>query len=363
MVGVIFDLSLVIDGDNPFISMVGETDIIRRLPILFNAYRNEHPREFTFIKNIYSETSIPLSSNVMNVIGGFFHENPNIITQSEGMKNWLMTIQPAQPTIPAIPPASLAAGPASQPQPGQPVGLATPSTPTVIEPAESFAIERSVEGDEDLDMRSMYDAISNRTLSYEEVIDLCFNIAKSKHVSSNVKNINLRRVEEERRRHLIESISKYLCIQGIGIVRPDDLSKMDGTALEELLTRCESRFETLKAMDVMKSGLNVGSTLVSSIFPEGIPLGRKYRLKFKNIKDTVTSTLFSPNTPTGAAFSMYLDKHHFRINNGTLIATKIVEIALNNLEVVKVDGPRVEEPEEPSPEDEFRDMPLQEMSD
>lgn len=357
MVGVIFDLSLVIDGDNPFTSMVADADVIRRLPLHFNSYRDSHPGEFTFIKNIYSETSVPLNSHVMNVIGGFFHENPNIITQSEGMKNWLMTIQPVQPVIP---PANPPAGPASQP--GS-LPAIQPTTPTVIEPAESFAIERSVEGDEDLDIRSMYDAISNRTLSYEEVIDLCFNIAKSKHVSSNVKNINLRRVEEERRRHLIESISKYLCIQGIGIVRPDDLSKMDGAALEELLTRCESRFETLKAMEVMKSGLNVGSTLVSSIFPEGIPLGRKYRLKFKNIKDTVTSTLFSPNTSTGAAFSMYLDKHHFRINNGTLIATKIVEIALNNLEVVKVDGPRVEEPEEPSPEDEFRDMPLQEMSD
>lgn len=202
--------------------------------------------------------------------------------------------------------------------------------------------------------RTSYDSASNKAISWNDVADICFNIAKAKHVNISAKNIDLERIEKDRKAQLIDQIHKYLNISALSILNRSDLSQMSIQSLEELKARCETKFETLKTSEALISAINVGSMITSSIFPQGIPLPKGRRIRLKSIKDSLVQTLFSSNTVTGSAFLLTLDKHNIRISNGVLIATKIGEILLDNIEVVDTSendsDPIIEEVESENPE-------------
>ena len=350
----LYDLSALIVEDNPF-----KGQRANEYKALFRQYRTNNSNEFTFvdindsvhshhvIHNSYSQSLSDASSfddldrEIQIVVKSFFTKNSELNFDEKTLA-W-STVLP-YPTIEepiieenqSLANANIAnANDVSgggigvndlQHEPTQQIDLLDLSFPASSLDFSNVNLERT-----------SYDSASNKAISWNDVADICFNIAKAKHVNLTAKNVDLERIEKDRKTQLIEQIHKYLNISALSILNRSDLSQMSIQSLEELKSRCESKYETLKTSEALISAINVGSMITSSVFPNGIPLPKGRRLRMKSIKDSLVQTLFSSNTVTGSAFLLTLDKHNIRISNGLLIATKIGEILLDNIEVVGPD--------------------------
>ena len=346
----LFDLSALLVKDNPF-----KGQRAAEFKAQFKQYRTRNPSEFLFLdlehsmhshhvlsspiaSKINDETSFEdFDPDVVNIVKTFFTKNKDLNFDEETI-NWASRLALTEDHLekPAESPVQISRisepisqVPAYQPEQTDILNIAFPTT-----------------SDEELNLaRTTYDFVSNNAISWGEVAEICFNIAKAKHVNNNLKNADMERIEKDRKAQLIETIHKYLAISALSTLSRDDLSKMSLQSLEELKARCVSKFETCKTSEAAVSILNIASMIVNSIAPNGIKL-RKRRIKMNSIKDTLIQTLFSSNTVTGAAFLMSLDERNVRVSNGWLIASKVIEIMLDKLEVVDAEdekGPVVEE--------------------
>lgn len=334
----LYDLCFYLSDDNPYRSeRKGE------LKSRFKIKRDEiQPLFIDILENvrshhIYSNNgSIQLNDSsrlsdlgeVENIVKGFFFENIDKFDQDDKLLEWSKPI--ISNPIPIV---------------TQPVIENTESNDESIEieditPIPSITAIKPVANVG----KTIYDHLSYHTLSWEEVCEICFNLAKKQHLNINAKSASIEKIESERKTQLIETIHKYLQIGALERLKQKDLASMDLESLEELRRRCEMTFETLKTKEVLSSTINIASTVMTNIFPDGIPLGKQRRMRTKNIKDLILNSLCNSTSVTGSAFNMYLEKHSVRISNGLLIAAKLGEIFLSNVEIVqKSDEPVIEE--------------------
>lgn len=194
-----------------------------------------------------------------------------------------------------------------------------------------------------------YDSSSSIALTYDEICKMCINQARRQLITSRSKNVEVEKLELDRKNELIDEILKLYEIAEIQIETKKDLTRLSIPELEELLKRCEIKFDSLKTKDMIKTWLSTGSIVYDNVFPGGLPIGKNRKLRVKSIGKDLDNVLLNSRTVSGQAFRRILDKHHVHISDETMVLSKLANILIKNAEIVKTD--EVDENEEESEED------------
>ena len=201
-----------------------------------------------------------------------------------------------------------------------------------------------------------YDASTDRTITYEELQKITCNLARSRLTVEHDRDETVIRMEEEKRKELIREISSYREVKLIGAIMNDhDLTDMNLQQLEQCRDACKKHFEHFKTLEVFKRGSTVVGTLYDTVFPNGIPISKKKKIRLDGVGTELSEQLFDTRTTTGKAFSDLLVKYNFSISNEALLGIVIVSSILKKVKIedrTDDEDEEVDEEEEEEAEDE-----------
>lgn len=232
--------------------------------------------------------------------------------------------------------------PPSQPSPSSAVVEEAPSPP-VFKPIEPIDDDTSFEGVIPIQPSKFdytktngltnYDITTDKPLSYDDVRHLTVNIARSKLKTTVEKSEQIIALEKEKRKELVNNIQKYRNINAIGVLVEDNIHDMNLSQLEHTLTYCEKLYQSQKLKEVIKRGANFGSLITSTIFPNGIKLGKSKRVNFKGTAKTIIENIFDTQSTIGVAFQNIIDKHHWNITDEAVLLLSIGEMFVSSVKI------------------------------
>ena len=182
-----------------------------------------------------------------------------------------------------------------------------------------------------------YDISNDKSISYEDLRKLTINIARSKLVPEIVKDETVAKLEQEKRKQLIQQITRYRNIRSIAALDDSDLSEKNIAELEACLEQCIKYHENFKTLELFKRGFNVGGVAYDMIFPDGIPISKTKRLKFNGVGKEILSTLFDPHTSVGVAFSNILQKHNIHVSDELLTLVAFAGICVSKVKIETIE--------------------------
>ena len=190
-----------------------------------------------------------------------------------------------------------------------------------------------------------YDISNDKSISYEDLRKLTINIARSRLVPEIVKDEMVMKLEQEKRKQLIQQITRYRNVRAIAALDDSDLSEKIIDELEQCLEQCIKYQENFKTLELFKRGFSVGGVAYDMLFPEGIPVSKTKRLKFNGVGKEILSTLFDPHTSVGLAFSNILQKHNIHVSDELLTLVAFAGICVSKVKVETIE-PEVDEVDE-----------------
>lgn len=190
-----------------------------------------------------------------------------------------------------------------------------------------------------------YDISNDKSISYEDLRKLTINIARSKLIPEMVRDETVVALEQEKKKNLIQQITRYRNVRVIAMMDDSDLNEMTLSQLETCLEQCIRYHENFKTLELFKRGFGCGGVLYDMIFPEGIPISKTKRLCFKGVGKEILSTLFDPHTPVGLAFSNILQKHNIHVSDELLTLVAFAGICISKVKIEDV-KPKEDDDEE-----------------
>lgn len=192
-----------------------------------------------------------------------------------------------------------------------------------------------------------YDITSEKPLTYEDIRKLTVNIARSKLKNIVEKSEQVLALEKAKRKELMNNIQKYKNIKVIGALVEDNIQEMNLDQLEHTLNHCEHLFQTQKLKEMIKRGSNFGSLLMSTVFPDGIKVGKNKRIKTKGAVKTIIDSVFDSQSTIGVAFQNIVEKHNWNITDEMVLILSMGEMLISNINVEKIEEPP--QPAQPTP--------------
>ena len=190
-----------------------------------------------------------------------------------------------------------------------------------------------------------YDISTDKSISYDDLRKLTINIARSKLIPEIVRDETVVALEQEKKKNLVQEITRYREVRAIGMMNDSDLNEMTLPQLEACLEQCKKLHENFKTLELFKRGFGCGGLLYDMIFPDGIPVSKTKRLCFKGVGKEILSTLFDPHTPVGLAFSNILQKHNIHVSDELVTLVAFASICVSKIKV-----------EDVKPKDEIKDI-------
>lgn len=179
-----------------------------------------------------------------------------------------------------------------------------------------------------------YDASTDRCITYDELQKLTCNLARSRLTVENNRDESVVKMEEEKRKELIREISSYREVRSIGAnMTETDISDMTIQQLEACRDTCKKYFEHFKTVEVFKRGSVVVGTLYDTIFPNGIPISKKKKIRLDGVGTELTEVLFDTRSTTGKAFSELLSKYNFAVSNELLLGIVIMSSIFKKVKI------------------------------
>lgn len=188
-----------------------------------------------------------------------------------------------------------------------------------------------------------YDISNDKSISYEDLRKLTINIARSKLVPEIVRDETVIALEQEKKKNLIQQITRYRNVRAIAAMDDSDLNEMNLSQLENCLEQCIKYHENFKTLELFKRGFGCGGVLYDMVFPDGIPISKTKRLCFKGVGKEILSTLFDPHTSVGLAFSNILQKHNIHVSDELLTLVAFAGICVSKVKVEEVKPPEDDE--------------------
>lgn len=188
-----------------------------------------------------------------------------------------------------------------------------------------------------------YDISNDKAIGYEDLRKLTINIARSKLTHEITKDETVLKLEQEKRKQLIQQITRYRNVRQIAALDDSDLSDKNIAELEACLEQCIKYHENFKTLELFKRGFNVGGVAYDMIFPDGIPISKTKRLKFNGVGKEILSTLFDPHTSVGLAFSNILQKHNIHVSDELLTLVAFAGICISKVKVEEVEQEKSEQ--------------------
>lgn len=187
-----------------------------------------------------------------------------------------------------------------------------------------------------------YDITTNKLLSYDDVRRLTTNIARSELTPVVQKEEYKMKLEEQKRLELQEEINQYRKIRDIGALTQDDITEMNITQLTELARAYKKAYDEKKLYTVFKKGGNILTTITSTVFPNGIRIGKDEKtgneryIQMKGAIKEITNQVFDSSSVQGHAFGNLLKKANINISDSVLAVISIFETMISNIQVVEV---------------------------
>lgn len=181
-----------------------------------------------------------------------------------------------------------------------------------------------------------YDISNDKSITFEDLRKLTINIARSKLIPEMIKDETVIALEQEKKKNLIQQITRYRNVRVIAMMDDSDLNEMNLAQLEACLEQCIKYHENFKTLELFKRGFNCGGIIYDMVFPEGIPISKTKRLCFKGVGKEILSTLFDPHTPVGLAFSNILQKHNIHVSDELLTLVAFAGICVSKVKVEEV---------------------------
>ena len=182
-----------------------------------------------------------------------------------------------------------------------------------------------------------YDITTDKPLTYDDIRKLTVNIARSKLKSTVEKSEQILNLEKEKRKELMNNIQKYKNINAIGVLIEDNIQEMNLGQLEHTLEYCEKLYQSQKLKEVIKRGANFGSLITSTIFPNGIKIGKTKQVNFKGTAKTIIDNIFDTQTTIGVAFQNIIDKHHWNITDEVVLMLSVGEMFISSIKIDNVE--------------------------
>jgi hypothetical protein len=179
-----------------------------------------------------------------------------------------------------------------------------------------------------------YDFNGERLLDYEIVKRICTNIAKSKLNKDEKEIDDLTKYNlAEKRHNLVIEINQFKNVSKINAsLQEGDINEMTIDELEYLRDKCETLHKRFMIDEIIRSGFRLGSLAYDTIFPEGIPFGKK-RIKIGSISKEFREILLDSRTTRGLSFARILNKYRLNTNDEVTIAITFLEIICSNLQI------------------------------
>lgn len=181
-----------------------------------------------------------------------------------------------------------------------------------------------------------YDISNDKSISFEDLRKLTINIARSKLVPEIVRDETVIALEQEKKKNLIQQITRYRNVRAIAAMDDSDLNEMSLSQLETCLEQCIKYHENFKTLELFKRGFGCGGVIYDMVFPDGIPISRTKRLCFKGVGKEILSTLFDPHTSVGLAFSNILQKHNVHVSDELLTLVAFAGICVSKVKIEEV---------------------------
>ena len=187
-----------------------------------------------------------------------------------------------------------------------------------------------------------YDITTNKLLTYDDVRRLTTNIARSELTPVVQKEEYKMKLEEQKRLELQEEINQYRKIRDIGALTQDDISEMTLTQLTELARTYKKAYDEKKLYTVFKKGGNILTTITSTVFPNGIRIGKDEKtgneryIQMKGAVKEITNQIFDSSSVQGHAFGNLLKKANINISDSVMAVISIFETMISNIQVVSV---------------------------
>ena len=188
-----------------------------------------------------------------------------------------------------------------------------------------------------------YDISNEKAISYEDLRKLTINIARSRLIPDIEKDETVLKLEAEKRKQLVQQITRYRNVRAIGALDDSDLSEKTLAELEATLEQCQKYHENFKTLELFKRGFSVGSVAYDMIFPDGIPISSTKRLKFNGVGKEILSTMFDPHTSVGLAFSNILQKHNIHVSDELLILIAFAGTCVSKIKVEDAEPSKAEQ--------------------
>lgn len=182
-----------------------------------------------------------------------------------------------------------------------------------------------------------YDITTDKPLPYDEIRKLTVNMARSKLKTTVEKSEQIIALEREKRKELMNNIQKYKNINAIGVLVEDNIQEMNLSQLEHTLNYCEKLYQSQKLKEVIKRGANFGSLISSTVFPNGIKLGKTKKINFKGTAKTIIDNIFDTQTTIGVAFQNIIDKHHWNITDEVVLMLSVGEMFISSIKIDNVE--------------------------
>ena len=194
-----------------------------------------------------------------------------------------------------------------------------------------------------------YDITTDKPLTYDDIRKLTVNIARSKLKSTVEKSEQILNLEKEKRKELMNNIQKYKNINAIGVLIEDNIQEMNLGQLEHTLEYCEKLYQSQKLKEVIKRGANFGSLITSTIFPNGIKIGKTKQVNFKGTAKTIIDNIFDTQTTIGVAFQNIIDKHHWNITDEVVLMLSVGEMFISSIKIDNVEQETKQEDKQNEP--------------
>ena len=362
------------DSDNPY-----PDDSTGAMRHRFMKYRDEHLSRFNFIgdwrDNLHSrevyepteevldrlygvfvtpETKLSDIPKLDNIVKGFFRSHPNY--KFSELNVWASTASDLD-----ISEDSYSDSGEDEEESGEDEETAMIEYADILPIADTTDIVPANE-------LSMYDFSSNRTITYQELAELCLSQARKSLISQKARTLEVETIEKKKRTELTNEINKYFDLNEIAEdlnAREQRLDKLSLEELQILRKQCEDKFDMLKTKDMIKNALATIEIGYDAWFPDGIPIGKERLWQLdSSIPKDVEKALFDVRTVPGHAFRRILDKHHIHLPDEVTVLLELSKIILKGSHIVRRDELEDEEEEdEEEEENEEEDDELEEVDD
>lgn len=180
-----------------------------------------------------------------------------------------------------------------------------------------------------------YDPTTDKKLDYNEVCELCINIARTyNNANENIRDPSVVAIETKRRRDLIANITRYRKNREIAAMcTNDDITKFSIEQLETLLAECIRRHNQLKLKKISKDTLDICGKAYDVVFPLGIPLGKGRHLTFNGVGDEIIKELHNPSSAAGLAYDNIINEYNINISDKWSILTAIGAIFIKSVHI------------------------------